>query len=220
VATTALVVGWELIGSIAFGIAIGMLIGTFVRAVASGAPMFALLVCVVVSEIGRRIHLDPLIAMLVAGVWLQNFSRADAHVLIARFESAQLPVFLVWFALAGMRLDLPLLWQLIVPVGAIAAVRGCVLYAGTRLACARTTHDRAIKAWGGIGLIPQAGLTLAIVAAIHGSFPTFGPFAALLLLSVLGLNQLVSPILLRIALVRSGEVGKKQAVDFATTHDR
>ena len=50
---------------------------------------------------------------------------------------------------------------------------------------------------------------------MKSSVPTFGGFAALLMLSVLGLNQLVSPVLLRIALVRAGEVGKKQASDFA-----
>ena len=65
--------------------------------------MFALMICVVVAEIGTRVHLDPLIVMLAAGVWLENFSRADASKLLHGFESAQLPVFLVFFALAGSR---------------------------------------------------------------------------------------------------------------------
>src|SRR3990167_7512090 len=92
----------ELVGSVVFGAAIGMLIGVFVRFVKEGAPMFALLVCVVVAEIGSRVHLDPLVVMLAAGIWLENFSRADARSLLHSFEAAQLQVFLVWFALAGM----------------------------------------------------------------------------------------------------------------------
>ena len=217
VAGTALAIGWELLGSLAFGVAIGMLLGLFVRAVKDGAPMFALMVCVVVAEIGVRIHLDPLIVMLTAGIWLENFSRANAHDLIGRFESAQLPVFLVWFALAGMRLDLVQLYQLALPVGIIAAARALALYAGTRVACGSTGAAPEVKRFAWIGLLPQAGLSLALVVVIQSSFPTFGGFAAMLMLSVLGLNQLISPVLLRIALVRSGEAGKKAANDYATS---
>ena len=214
---TALAIGWELLGSMAFGVAIGMLLGLFVRAVKDGAPMFALMVCVVVAEIGVRIHLDPLIVMLTAGIWLENFSRANSHDLISRFEAAQLPVFLVWFALAGTRLDIIQLYELALPVGIIAAARAAALYAGTRIACRGAHVAPAVKRFGWIGLLPQAGLSLALVMVIQSSFPAFGGFAALLMLSVLGLNQLISPVLLRIALVRSGEAGKKQANDFATS---
>lgn len=214
VVSTALAVGWELLGSIAFGIAIGMLLGLFVRSVREGAPLFALVVCIVVAEIGKQIHLDPLIVMLAAGIWLQNFARVDATSLVHDFESAQLPVFLVWFALAGMRLDIFQLWALIGPVSLIVIARMITFYLGMRVTSATTGADPVIARYAWIGLVPQAGLSLAFVVVIQSTFPTFGPFAAVLLLSVLGVNQLVSPVLLRIALVRSGEVGKKHAVDF------
>ncbi|MDQ3366259.1 MAG: cation:proton antiporter [Myxococcota bacterium] len=215
VVATALAVGWELLGSIVFGVAIGMLLGLFLRTVKEGAPMFALMVCVVVAEIGSRIHLDPLIVMLAAGIWLENFARADASDLIHGFESAQLPVFLVWFALAGMRLDLPQLWALALPVVVIAATRAAAYYLGARAACRLTGIDPVVARYAWVGLVPQAGLTLALVVVIQSTFPSFGPFAAVLMLSVLGVNQLIAPVLLRIALVRSGESGKRQAPDFA-----
>lgn len=215
---TALAVGWELVGSIAFGIAIGMLIGVYLRGIKRGAPLFALLVCVVVAEIGTRIHLDSLIVMLASGIWLANFSRADSDDLVHEFETAQLPVFLVWFALAGMRLDLDELWSLILPVMAIVAARMVAFVLGMRVAAARTHADPAIAGYGWIGLVPQAGLSLALVGAVQSTFPTFGRFAGILILSVLGVNQLISPILLRWALVRGGEVGRKRTTDFAAGH--
>jgi len=215
VTETALTVGWELLGSVAFGIAIGMLLGLVVRTVKDGAPMFALLVCVVVAEIGHSIHLDPLIVMLAAGIWLENFSRADASDLVHRFEAAELPVFLVWFALAGTALDIFQLWELVIPVVVIVVARAAWFYMGTRLACASTHTEPAVAKYAWIALVPQAGLSLALAVAIQSSFPSFGGFAALLMLSVLGLNQLVAPVLLRLALVKSGEAGKKQAHDFA-----
>ena len=38
-----------------------------------------------------------------------------------------------------------------------------------------------------------------------------------MILSLLGVNLLLSPVLLRGALIRSGEAGKKQASDFAAS---
>ncbi|MGE0395261.1 MAG: cation:proton antiporter [Kofleriaceae bacterium] len=208
-------VAWELLGSMVFGVLIGILIGLFVRTVKEGGAMFALVICVVVAEVGSRVHLDPLVVMLGAGIWLENFSRANTHELLKKFESAQLPVFLVWFALAGLKIDLVQLWATIVPVLIIAATRAVAFYAGARVAGARSSPPPAVKTYGWIGLVPQAGLTLAFVVVIQNTFPTFGPGAALIMLSVLGVNQLLSPPLLRRALIKSGEAGAKTQNDFA-----
>ncbi len=51
---------------------------------------------------------------------------------------------------------------------------------------------------------------------IQNDFPSFGGAAAVMILSLLGVNLLVSPVLLRGALIRSGEAGKKQAADFGS----
>jgi len=212
---TAGAVSWELLGSVAFGLAIGMLIGVFVRTVKQGAPMFALMICIVVAEIGGRVHLDPLVVMLAAGIWLENFSSAKSHDLLHSFESAQLPVFLVWFALAGTKLDVLTLWAMIVPVLIIVAARCAAFYLGAKLATSGASTPIGVKQHAWLGLVPQAGLSLAFIVVIQNTFPTFGTAAAVLLLSVLGVNQLLSPVLLRRALIKSGEAGKKASVDFA-----
>lgn len=208
-------VAWELLGSMAFGALIGVLIGAFVRTVKEGGSMFVLMVCVVVAEVGTRVHLDPLVVMLAAGIWLENFSRAKTHDLLVKFESAQLPVFLVWFALAGMKLDLIALWATIIPVLVIAATRAIAFFLGARIAATRSSAPDAVKTYGWVGLVPQAGLSLAFVVVIQNTFPTFGPAAAVIMLSVLGVNQLLSPLLLRRALLKSGEAGAKADADFA-----
>ena len=205
---TVLSIVWELMGSMVFGIVIGLLIGRFIKSVKAGASLFALLVCVVVAEIGTRVHLDPLLVMLAAGVWLRNFSKADANALFHGFESAELPVFLVFFALAGTNLNFAKLWTIIIPVLLIAVLRGIVFFFGARVACKRTHADPVITKYAWTGLVPQGALSLALVAVIQKNFKSFGMDAGILLLSVVGVNQLVAPVLLRISLIRSGEVGK------------
>lgn len=218
IAAAAASVSWELVGSIGFGIAIGMLLGVFLRYVKSGAVLFAVMVCVVVSEIGGRIHLDPLIVMLAAGIWLRNFSRANAAVLFGGIESAQLPVFLVFFALAGSHLDIYSLYHLLLPVGILAAVRASAFFVGTKLACRLTDADPAVARYAWFGLVPQAGLALALALLVQRSFPTFGSQAAVLLFGLVGFNELTAPPILRRIFLRSGEAGRRAGHDFAAGH--
>ena len=216
VQATALAVAWELLGSIAFGLVIGALLGQFLMSVKNGASLFALMLCVIVAEIGTKVHLDPLIIMLAAGIWLRNFSRADASDLLHGFESAQLPVFLVFFALAGSHLDIRALWGSIVVVAVIALTRATSFFVGGRFATKITGAQDVVKKYAWVGLVPQAGLALALAGVLANTFKdSFGPGASVILLGVVGMNEMVAPIVLRICLLRSGEAGKKQGVDFA-----
>lgn len=218
VAGTALAVAWELLGSLVFGLLLGMLIGQYLLSVKKGASLFALMVCVIVAEIGARMHLDPLIVMLAAGIWLRNWSRADASDLLHNFQAAQLPVFLVFFALAGSKLDIQTLFGSLLPVGIIAVTRASSFYVGAKLACKLSGAEEVVSKYAWFGLVPQAGLALALALVLKNTFPSFGDGAAVILFGVVGFNECVAPIVLRVMLLRSGEAGKKQGVDFADGH--
>jgi Kef-type K+ transport system membrane component KefB len=215
---TALNVAWELIGSMVFGLLIGIVIGQYLLSVKRGASLFALMICVIVAEIGTRMHLDPLIVLLAAGIWLRNFSRADATILLHNFESAQLPTFLVFFALAGSKLDIYMLAGSIIPVLIVAFVRAGSFYMGAKIACKMSGAEEVVTKYGWFGLVPQAGLALALAMVLKNTFPTFGEGAAVILFGVVGFNEMVAPIILRKMLMRSGEAGKKQGIDFAAGH--
>jgi Kef-type K+ transport system membrane component KefB len=212
VVETALSVIWELLGSMVFGVAIGMLIGQFLLTVKRGAPLFAVVVCVVVAEIGVRIHLDPLIVMLAAGLWLENFSRANAHDLLHGFESAQLPVFLVFFALAGGKIDIYLLYASLIPVAIIFLTRLACFYMGSKLACLQTSAPPIVSKYAWFGLVPQSGLALALALLVQNTFPTFGREAGVIVFGVVGTNEIISPVVLRMMLMKSGEAGRRAAI--------
>lgn len=212
VVETTLSVTWQLLGSIVFGISIGMLLARYLMSVKHGAQLFAVMVCVVVAEIGGRVHLDPLIVMLAAGIWLENFSRANARDLLHGFDSAQLPVFLVFFALAGGKIELDLLYDALVPVLVLAATRAGSFYVGGKLGCIRSGAPPLVTQYAWVGLLPQSGLALALALILQSTFPTFGPHAAAIVFGVVGINEIVSPVILRVVIMRSGEAGKRAAV--------
>jgi Kef-type K+ transport system membrane component KefB len=217
-ASTVRDVSWELFGSIAFGLILGVLLALFLRYVRDGAPLFALTICVVVAEAGPRVHLDPLIVMLACGLWIRNARNTDPTPLVSGFESAQLPVFLVFFALAGAKLDLGTLYISAIPVAIIVLARAASFFVGGKFATKLTDAPKTVRQYGWFGLVPQAGLALALALVLEKTFPTFGGPAAVIMIGVVGVNELIAPVVLRAMLIRSGEVGKKAQADFGTGH--
>jgi Kef-type K+ transport system membrane component KefB len=202
-------IAWEVFGSIGVGVFIGMVLGGFVRFVGKGVGLFAVMLCVLIAELGTALHFDPLIIALTAGLWLENASKADAHELLGGFEAASLPVYLVFFALAGVKLDLRALATLALPVGILVAVRATGFFVGGRLATSGPSVPPLVRRTAWIGLLPQAGLALALALLVRRTFPTFGDAAFALVVGVVATNELIAPVIFRLALVRSGEAGKR-----------
>jgi len=195
----------------------GMLLGAFLRFAPRGGAMFTVLLCVVVAEIGTRVHLDPLIAMLAAGIWLENISSVSAHALLQQIESARLPLFLVFFSLAGTHINVRELAASILPISIIVLVRAAAFRLGTGAACRVSGAAPVVTQYAWFGLVPQSGLALALALLVRQTFPTFGDSAAVLTFGVVGANELVAPVILRRMLLRSGEAGKKEIADFAVS---
>ena len=100
---------------------------------------------------------------------------------------------------------------MIVPVGILCAVRAggylCGGWAGARIAGA----PDAVRKYAGFGMLPQAGLALSLALLFVREFPKFGHQAGALVFGVVTLNELVCPVMYRIALLRSGEAGQAAA---------
>lgn len=206
-------IAWEVFGSMGVGLFIGFVLGVFVIYVGKGMGLFTVMMCFVLAEIGHAVHLDPLIIALTAGIWLENVSRANARDLLKAFERASLPVYLVFFALAGAKLDLRALYALALPVAIIVTTRASFFFLGCRIATNVPEADPVVRRMVWLGLLPQAGLALALAELVRRSFPAFGDAAFALVVGVVATNELLAPVILRIAFLRSGEAGRRENND-------
>lgn len=211
-------IAWEVFGSLGVGVCVGFVLSSFLLYIERGVGLFAVMLCFVVAEVGHAVHLDPLIIMLTTGVYVRNFTRADAHKLIDPFDAAAYPVYMVFFALAGAKLNLSTLLEFLLPVMMIVVARGASFYLGSRIACARSDADPTVRKFAWFGLVPQAGLALALAELVRRTFPEFGEAAFALVVGVVACNEMIAPVLLRIALLRSGEAGKRATHDFVGDH--
>jgi len=196
--------GHELLGSTALGTTLGIVLALYLRLggrnlllvlVALGLPMTALL---------KYVHLDPLLSFMVAGFVVQNFSRGGDKLLHA-LEHTGAIVYVVFFATAGAHLDLPgfaLIWPVAL---ALAGVRIAATYAATRAASRMAGDAPVIRRWGWSGMVSQAGLALGVALVIVREFPEFGDGFRTLAIGVVGINELLGPVLFKFALDRCGE---------------
>lgn len=149
---------------------------------------------------------SPLLACMVLGFLTVNFvdQQQDAFFAIDQIEE---PLFGMFFAVAGAHVDLNLLrvgeWLALIIV--FSRFAGKLI--GCRVVAWVIDTDPAVKNNLGLALLPTAGVTVGLILEAKGLFVdnqvTQVAFNAVLA-SVL-VNELISPFLVRIALVRSGE---------------
>jgi len=199
-------VAWEIGGSLLVGAALGGAIALYMRFVKRELLMFAIVVAFFGSEISRLAHVEALLTLLVAGFVVENGTKQGAAELLHAMERSAAPVFVVFFALAGAAIivrDVLLIWPIavaIVVVRALAIRFGCQI--GARLSRAGDVERRYV--W--MGLVAQAGVAIGLVAVISEAYPERGSQMATLFLAVIAINQLLGPVLSRVALKRSGEI--------------
>lgn len=200
---------WEIPGSLVTGVAVGYLISLFMRAVRKEGALFVVGAGFLIAEVGRRVGLDVLLVALAAGLFIRNFTQRG-HELHDAIDAGSLPIYVTFFSVAGAALHLDALGKLLVPVLIFCAVRATGYLAGARLGARLAGAPPAVRSYAGFGMLPQAGLALSLALLFVNQFPTFGAEAAALVFGVVSVNELISPVLYRMALVRAGEANVQE----------
>ncbi len=199
---------WEIGGALAVGSILGIAAGLYLRVVRRELLLFAILLAFFGAEIARLARVEMMLALLTAGFMTRNLGGAGAaegDELRHAMQRSAAPVIVVFFGLAGARIDLAQLAGLFALVLPLAAVRAFGIWAGTRAGSrwARTGSEERRFVW--MGLVSQAGVAIALVTVFLEAYPELGQRLATLLLALIAVNEIAGPILFRRALVASGE---------------
>lgn len=200
----------EIGGSLAAGVLFGVGISLFLRFVNRDIPVFVLTVCFGISQVAEALHLEALLMALAAGFWVENFSSARGEHLIQAIERVSLPVFALFFAAAGAKVNLGALETMGLLALLLASVRIAGIWAGTWLGSALTRTEPVVARNAWLGLISQAGVNLALAAILGRAFPEWGNDIQVVVIAMIALNQLIGPIGFQFALRRAGEIGRAQ----------
>jgi len=201
-------VAWELGGSLVAGCVLGYILAVYLAKVRGGGTLFLLALTFIIAEVGHRLQFDPLLVALAAGVLIRNGTRAGDAVYEA-IEGSALPLYVLFFSVAGMTLPLGVLATVGLPALALVLLRAGGLVAGARLGAGIAAAPREVRQHAGFGLLPQATLTIALAGLVANNFPRFGPGAQALALSMVAINMVLAPVAYRLALVRGGETARR-----------
>lgn len=203
----------HLLGSLVVGGAIGAGMAVYIRRVGKRVALFIFALMFVVAEAGGAIHLDPLLTGLAAGLFLENLSPVGGHRVVRELEPAAMPTFAVFFAVVGAEVHIHAFVAVAGYAIAAAATRAVGISAGAALASRALRLDPPLGRRIKFGLFPQAGIAIALANLVKAKFGAWGEALATLLLGTIVVNEMIGPVLWRIALDRAGEVGKKAHVE-------
>lgn len=204
------VLAHEIIGSVALGTCLGILLIGYVRLVGRQLLLVLLVLGFVVTDGLRYVQFDPLLAFLTTGFVVRNLSNQGEKLLAAVSRMSGI-VFVVFFATAGAHLDLPLLSKLWPVAVLFFAVRFIATGVAARLTQRFSRDEGAVRKFAWAPLISQAGLTLALSHTIEREFPMIAAGFRSLVIATVAINEIVGPILFKYALERCDETSSKDA---------
>jgi Kef-type K+ transport system membrane component KefB len=199
---------WELLGSFAFGAAVGSVFALYLKFVARELTSMLLVLCGILTLASNQMEFEPLLAALAAGLVVENIAPPSGDALKQAVERGALPVLIIFFAAAGASLNLSALAELGGLAVLISALRAGSMWAGTSVGRAVSGDEspEARSLW--MALISQAGVTLGLTIIVASQYPSWGLQLQTLVVSLIAIHEVIGPVLFRAALARAGEIGK------------
>ncbi|HUG39811.1 MAG TPA: cation:proton antiporter [Longimicrobiales bacterium] len=212
--------GMEIGGSLLAGVISGVIIAALLKTVRAHVVLFALAIAFVNAYMANLLHLEVLLLSLVAGFFLENISPVHGDPFVRALERNSLPVYALFFALAGAGLHLSELAALWPFVAAFVLARAGAVFAGTWIGARVTGAEPEVRRYAWLGFISQAGVTLGMVVIAARTFPEWGAELQTLFVAMVAIHELIGPVLLQKGLERAGEVGKREEAERAAVSPR
>ena len=199
---------WQLLGSVAFGAAVGSVFALYVRLVGRETTLVVIVLGVVLIGLGASLRFEPLLAGLAAGVIVQFVMPSAGDVLRDAIERGAMPILVIFFVAVGASMRVEALSLTGATALALFALRLGLIRTGTRLGArlARADGPEVPLLWR--GLLSTAGVSVGLVAIVAGEFPEWGAPLQALVVAVIALCDLAGPIAFRAALTQAREIGR------------
>lgn len=197
-----------LAGSLAAGILLGVAIAQYVKVIGRYMALVLVAVAFIVLQGVRLVGLEAVLIALAAGCTIVNASPAEGggERLRSELQRCALPVYIVFFGLAGADLQLGPLGKLWPWVLLLVGLRITSLRAGLRWAGRHPAVSARLVPHGWLGLVSQGGLAVTLAAVLRRAFPEWNVSLESLLVAMIGVHQLAGPIGFQWALRITGEV--------------
>lgn len=199
-------------GSIGVGIAIGLLFnqqGKLLRVTKDSHWIILLIANVIVCYGGAQLlKVDEILAPMVMGIVIVNTNTNQKQIFSLLERYTEELIFLIFFLLSGMHLNILLLPAAIVPVLIVTALRLMGKYSGVAIGAKLSGAEKVIGKYVAGGLIPQGGIVIGLALMVKND-PALADVGKILLNVIMGLtliHEFIGPVTTRKALTKAGEI--------------
>jgi Kef-type K+ transport system membrane component KefB len=196
----------EVVGSILAGALVGGVLTLYLRFVQRELVVFAVVVVFATAAAAQALHFELLLSLLVAGFLVENVAPVRAEPLVEMLHLMAVPVFVIFFAMAGADLRLQAfvaLWPIVL---AVALVRMGLIYAGSTAGARLGRAEPVVTRYAWTGLVSQAGVALGLATIVADRLPRLGLAMQTMIVGIIAFNESVGPVLFRTGLDRAGEI--------------
>jgi Kef-type K+ transport system membrane component KefB len=206
----------EIVGSILLGCIVGTVTGYLTRRLSGDDTILATYLGGILISTGLSLYFDfsLILANLSLGLVNANLFPAVNRRAYRAIESISLPVYIVFFFLAGAHLHIGLLpsMGLLGLVYVLCRIGG--LMGGAFLGAAISKQSPVIRNYLGMGILCQAGVAIGLSVLAAGQFRPLGDEGRTLATTVVNtiaattiVFEVIGPIGARLAVTRAGEAG-------------
>lgn len=194
----------EVSSSMLLGVVTGLLLLLILRFLKNRPQTVVVLLGIALlnSGIANALHLSPLLVNMVTGFVVTNLY---PHHIFQYFEDVELPIYIIFFTLAGASLHLDVLAANWVPAAVYIVARGVGKVGGSFLGARLANADIIVQKYIGFAMFSKAGVTIGLLMLVQGRFPELAVIITAIELAAVTVCEICGPMGTRYALISSGE---------------
>jgi len=201
----------EIFGSVLLGFLAAAITYIFIIGTAkTNEDILTLILAVLIgtTAVAYRLGLSYILTNIFYGAVVANTNRRVTKV-FSITEPITQPIYVAFFTLAGLTLQLGILLQVgLIGAGYVLAraagkIAGC--YLGARLGKA----PGSVRRYLGLGMLPQAGVAIGLALTVRQRFPEAGLKLSTIVMAGVLFYEISGPLFAKIAIQKSGEINKE-----------
>ncbi|MBI5638244.1 MAG: cation:proton antiporter [Nitrospinae bacterium] len=195
--------------SLLAGALLGAFVALYIKTMGSLMLPFTFGVAVISGALSTMMHLNVLLLCVTTGFVVRNFS-AEGHKFVRAIEKGALPIFIIFFSLAGAALDTGALRRMWAVALIYFAVRVALMYVATTFATRLLGASPLLRRMLWKGFVSQAGVSLGLALIVREQIPVWGGALATLIIAEITICEIIGPIIFKGALIEAGEALKQE----------
>lgn len=201
---------WEILLALIVGFIFGFILCYMIPKIKGEDELLSAVIVSLFMAIGfaEFLNVSTLLVCMMVGITVSNLAHNSIRA-ISIINRITPPIYIAFFTLAGVELDLGVLrYAGLMGIGYVV-VRSLGKAIGASIGAKLTNADKMVQRYLGLTLLPQAGVAIGLSMIAQTVMPEFGTTIRTIILASTVIYELIGPVIAKTALVKAGEINLK-----------